>query len=106
MITRIPQVTPEFHDPQIDPLYDNLQIAYFLEDSNPEWRNLHVARFVSRNIIRTAIQIHIGLASEHWYANRFELFINVTAEVLREAISLSGEQPSKDWFIIKSSANT
>ncbi|KAK1246306.1 hypothetical protein MKX08_000108 [Trichoderma sp. CBMAI-0020] len=101
VLKRIPQFAPEFHDALVDQPYCTLDREYFLPGSEPSWESLHVAHVVSRNVLRIAIQIQIVLGGESNYADHFRTFLNVTAEVLAELISLSHEEPRAQWFVMK-----
>ncbi|EGR47376.1 uncharacterized protein TRIREDRAFT_108682 [Trichoderma reesei QM6a] len=101
VIERIPRVVDEFHDPLVDQPYSLYDAEYFLPDSKPCWETLRVTNFVSRNVLRIAIQIQIVLGGDSNYAEHYRLLLDATAEALREMISLSREDPWPGWFIVR-----
>ncbi|PTB68392.1 hypothetical protein BBK36DRAFT_1158061 [Trichoderma citrinoviride] len=101
VIERLPQVADEFHDPLVDRPYSLFDEDYFLPDSDPSWESLRVTNFVSRNVLRIAIQIQIVFGGESNYAEHFRYVLDTTVEVLREAIILSREDPWPEWVIVK-----
>ncbi|KAL7896207.1 hypothetical protein HDV63DRAFT_413242 [Trichoderma sp. SZMC 28014] len=101
ILERMPRLASEFHDPLTDLPYRTLDKGYFFADSDPSWESLLVANTVSRNVLRIAVQIQIVLGGDSNYAERFQLLLDITVEVLREIISLSQEEPSPEWFVIR-----
>lgn len=101
VIERSPQVADEFHDALVDRPYVLFHADYFLPDSGPSWETLRVTNFVSRNVLRLAIQIQIIFGGNSHYGEHFRSVLDTTAEVLREVIRLSREDPWPEWFIVK-----
>ncbi|KAL7815236.1 hypothetical protein V8C26DRAFT_435956 [Trichoderma gracile] len=101
VIERLPRVADEFHDPLVDQPYSLFDKDYFLPDSSKSWESLRVTNFVSRNVLRIAIQIQIVFGGESNYAEHYRSVLDTTAEVLREVIRLSQEDPWPEWFIVK-----
>ncbi|TFA99586.1 hypothetical protein CCMA1212_008471 [Trichoderma ghanense] len=101
VIERIPRVADEFHDPLVDRPYSLFDEECFLPSSDQCWETLRVTNFVSRNVLRIAIQIQIVFGGDSNYAEHYRSVLDTTAEVLREVISISRQDPWPEWFIVK-----
>lgn len=102
MLTRLPVVVPEMQGLLGQKPYAELPSRMFLNDRRPKWETLRVARYVSRNIISMALEIRLSIMTDRWLSGRLTEFVNLTMLLLRGAIELSAEEPSKEWFLIKS----
>ena len=56
----MPPTAPEFRDSRTNGSYKRLGQDYFLKDSDRVWENLRVTNFISRNVIRIALQVELA----------------------------------------------
>ena len=101
LLARLPTVPLEFRDPDLDPHYAELRNEHFLPGMNRAWTSLCFAHFVSRNVIRMALEIVQRLHNDDAVGGIFANFINTMSDALRAAIDLSKKEISTELFIVK-----
>jgi hypothetical protein len=101
LLGRMSPTAPEFRDSRTNGSYKRLSQDYFLKDSDRVWENLRVTNFISRNVIRIALQVELAKSDEK-STSSFPLrnIANTTAQLLKAAIGF-WKRPSREWFLVK-----